>query len=471
MQKEFKSVAYRILCILLVITLVLGVFTMTACNVDDKAESTEQVTERATEKATEPQEELAKVVVFKKDVVKGTRMSLKNLEVVEMPKENLPPNVVSSIGEVSDMYITRDFYKGDYLRTSYLVSSKSMIPHSHLINKTIDVCTDDYLTVTDYVRADTGEDIHLILQELIDKNPGKTLYFPDGEYVISESLVTSSEPSMSNSFYLSSGAVLKAADSWEKSNTKRALICLGLKANVNNINTPGSNFYVMGGLLDGNGIADGVMIAAGRETLIKNVVMVNVVCGVYIAYGSNNGSSDSDIDDVTIVGNGKFNSTGVAMSGCDNTVTNLRISNVGTGLAVSGGTFAANCTVENTAKIKNAVGFSFGGSAWVSDCVSIDFETAFSLSGSVGFFKQCNAYWNTDIGDDEQIAFSTPEAKLGSSIIGCKAHFNKLSVPKYFLKSMPDGNGAVIAPLFDRSLVCEEDLTEEYIAPGSKMPE
>lgn len=466
MQKEFKSVAYRILCILLVITLVLGVFTMTACNSDDKADATEQVTEQA----TEPQEELAEVVVFKKDVVKGTRMSSKSLEVVEMPKENLPPNVVSSIGEVSDMYITRDFCKGDYLRTGYLVSSKDMIPHSHLVNKTIDTCTDDYLTVTDYVRADTGEDLYIVLQELIDKNPGRTLYFPDGEYVISEGLITSSEPSMSNSFYLSSGAVIKAADSWEKSNTRRALICLGAKANVNNIKTPGSNFFVMGGLLDGNGIADGVMIAAGRETLIKNVVMVNVVSGIYIGYGTNNGSADADIDDVTIVGNGKFNSTGVAMSGCDNTVTNLRISNVGMGIAVAGGTFVSNCTVENTAKIKNAVGFSFGGSAWVSDCVSVDFETAFSLSGSVGFFKQCNALWNTDIGDDEQIAFSTPESNLGSSLIGCKAYFNELKVQKYFLKSKVGGGGAVISPIFDSSLVCDDDLTKEYIALGSKMP-
>ena len=308
------------------------------------------------------------------------------------------------------------------------------------------------------------------MQELIDKNPGKTLYFPDGEYVISESLVTSSEPSMSNSFYLSSGAVLKAADSWEKSNTKRALICLGLKANVNNINTPGSNFYVMGGLLDGNGIADGVMIAAGRETLIKNVVMVNVVCGVYIAYGSNNGSSDSDIDDVTIIGNGTPGSIGIYVYGNDNTISNARISNVGTGISATNCTLMNSCTIENTAGLANTVAFQTGGSAWVSNCVSINYDVGFSGAGARGFFKQCTARWTVDAESSAEHTAFKSSGKLKAAIVGCKAEFLASAQAKnYFLRADVGGAGRVVSPVFDGTLVCSSDATAKYLEDNSAI--
>ena len=38
-----------------------------------------------------------------------------------------------------------------------------------------------YVIITDYVKANTGEDLADALQNIIDSNPRKTIYFPDGE--------------------------------------------------------------------------------------------------------------------------------------------------------------------------------------------------------------------------------------------------------------------------------------------------
>lgn len=42
-----------------------------------------------------------------------------------------------------------------------------------------------YVVVTDTVKADGSTDVTKALQELIDANPNRTLFFPDGTYLIS----------------------------------------------------------------------------------------------------------------------------------------------------------------------------------------------------------------------------------------------------------------------------------------------
>ena len=43
-----------------------------------------------------------------------------------------------------------------------------------------------YVIVSDYVTPSSGEDVSEALQQLIDANPNRTIYFPDGEYIISK---------------------------------------------------------------------------------------------------------------------------------------------------------------------------------------------------------------------------------------------------------------------------------------------
>ena len=81
-----------------------------------------------------------------------------------------------------------------------------------------------YLIVTDYVPANTGKDVSDALQKLILDNPNRTIYFPDGEYLLSKPLDTPANPVHSVSLELSAYAVIKATDDWS---ADEALIRLG----------------------------------------------------------------------------------------------------------------------------------------------------------------------------------------------------------------------------------------------------
>ena len=42
-----------------------------------------------------------------------------------------------------------------------------------------------YVVVTDYIEANTGLDVSDAIQKIINENPHRTIYFPDGEYILS----------------------------------------------------------------------------------------------------------------------------------------------------------------------------------------------------------------------------------------------------------------------------------------------
>ena len=477
LDKLNSRVWIRLLSLLLCFVMAFSTIVLCACNTAEE-EATEPQTEAPTEEITEevatevPLNEngLVSVLVFAEDVPKGTKVTTKNTKVIELPITNIPRNVVTDINDVRAMYANKDFYSGDYVIKSRLSKSKPVVLDENTITEEIAKTDSEFVTVTDFIKADTGEDIHGNLQTLIDKNPGRTIFFPDGEYIISRPLQTTSEPAMSTSFYFASGAVLKASDDWKKEDMKNALICLGAKKKVNDIRNPGTNFFVMGGTFDCGGKADGISIDAGRETLIKDVVIVNARYGIHIKEGTNNVSSDSDIDDVTIICNGMPNSVGIYVVGYDNTISNARVSNANTGINSHGGTFVNNCTVENTAGFINTVGFSSSGEAWHSNCVSINYDIGFNGAGSRGFIKQCLAKWTVDLeGSGEHTAFKS-SGNLKAAIVGCKAEFLASAQAKnYFLRANAGGSGRVVSPVFDKTLVSTSDATARYLEKGSSI--
>ena len=150
-----------------------------------------------------------------------------------------------------------------------------------------DLPKNGYLVVTDYVNADTGEDLSDALQNLILNNPNRVLFFPDGEYLLSKPICTPANPVHSVSLLLSDYAVIKAMDSW---NSDEALIRLGAAEPFNTIYVNGSNYYLSGGIIDGNGVANGVSIDSGRETKVQNVSIKHAKIGLRIKYGANSGS-------------------------------------------------------------------------------------------------------------------------------------------------------------------------------------
>lgn len=253
-----------------------------------------------------------------------------------------------------------------------------------------------YIVVTDTVAANTGEDVSDAVQSIIDSNPNRTIYFPDGEYVFSKPIYTPADPKLSVSLELSDFAVLKAGEGWTKG---EAVVQLGGKNPANDTHTVGSNYSFEGGVIDGSGVANGISINGGRETAVRNVSIKHTVVGIFVMYGANSGSSDSDIYGVNIIGTGGTDSVGIVLEGFDNTVTNVRIGCVFTGVHVkSGGNVLRNVHplyYSDYTDFENSCGFLIDeGNNWFDYCYSDQFAIGFRTTNyGSSTFNNCFCYW------------------------------------------------------------------------------
>ena len=249
--------------------------------------------------------------------------------------------------------------------------------------------------VTDFVAADTGEDVADRLQALIDENPNRTIWFPDGEYLVSHPLRTPADPAKSVDLQLANFAVVKATDDF----TGGAVIALGGKDPYNTTAVAGSNYSLTGGVIDGSGIANGVSIDSGRETKVQNTSIKHTAVGLHIKYGANSGSSDADIRDINIIGNSAADSVGMLIEGYDNTFTNIRIGYVRTGVIVrSEGNALTN--IHPLYQIdwdlyEGSCGFvEEASNNLYTYCYSDQFQTGFRITGTGrSVYDNCFCYW------------------------------------------------------------------------------
>ena len=261
------------------------------------------------------------------------------------------------------------------------------------------------------VKADGKRDVSDAIQKIIDENPNRTIYFPDGVYLISKPILTPAEPTKSVALELSNYAIIKAAEGWAHD---EAMIRLGGKDAANNIRTPGSNYYLEGGIIDGSGVAKGISIDSGRETVIRNTSIKGVVLGIHVKHGANSGSSDSDIFGVNIVGNNTPESVGVLVEGYDNTFTNMRIGGVHFGFKIRSQAnmlrnihplyYGSNNSYETSCGFLDEAGCN-----WYDFCYSDEFATAFRITKSASHYNNCFAYWYSKRGTKHTIFKSDGE--------------------------------------------------------------
>ena len=248
------------------------------------------------------------------------------------------------------------------------------------------------------------------IQRLIDANPNREIFFPDGTYLLDRPICTPAEPKRSVCLRLSNFAHLVAAPGWTNA---EAMVRLGASHPANDIRTPGSWYWLKGGIVDGGGVADGVSIDGGRETLIADVSMKGVRIGLRIKRGANNGSSDADIRNVNIVGNRAADSVGVLIEGYDNTLQNMRIADVVRGVVIrSGGNALRDIHPLFTGDWKHydqSVGFDVdGGNVFGDFCYSDQFATAFRFGErGNGVFEKCFCFWYTSKKDMKHVAFES----------------------------------------------------------------
>ena len=413
----------------------------------------EQINENATDSVTDEPKTI-EVPVFAEDIEFGKRITSDKVTTITISKNAVSSTMVTSVDEVVGKYALVPLYKGDFAYTSKLAKRR---PTNSLDVSEIEKTRNKFIDVSQFIAPNSGLDVYEALQKLIDNNTHRTIYFPDGEYLISKPLKTSAAGASSTSFYLSDNAIIKASDDWKGGND--ALIQMGGAQAYNDITIVGSNYYFIGGILDGNGKAKGISLESGRESLVSKVKIINATVGIYVPDGVNNKSSDMDIEDIDIIGCGG-NSKGIVAIGLDNNFTDIRISNVKVGVENSRGNFFRGISVRldandlKTTAYDGTIAFANSGVSWFYSCSSENMQTGFYFSGSsTPVVKDFSIRWTEARGD--QIAFYGVNAFNAICSNGIIDFFDD-TTNNSIIKTNGAKNGSLLDVIADTEL-CDED--------------
>ncbi len=459
-----QNILKRLLCAVLTLCICIGGFTIPAFSAEevDANASASKIT----------------IYVLAKDVKKYTKLTEDMFTTREISSVNAPKNAMEAIGDVIGQFAATDLYEGDYIYENKLLKRLPTSAIQELLEPKTSYAS--YIYVTDYVNPDSGEDVADTIQKLIDSNPNKTIFFPDGEYIISKPIMTSAKEENSVSLRLSDGARIKATKEW---NHAESMICLGSGERGESIIKIGSYYGIRGGTIDGNGVADGIMVGpmdwvtgdknwGGRESLIYNINVVNTRRGISIYKGGNNVSSDIDIDDVTIVGNGTPESVGIYMPGYDNSITNTTIYDCQVGVQIDGGgNLMRNIHVINTLKEGTTLNqnkmigiYDKNGGGFMLHCYVENYPTAYKINGNSTAIEECNAAW-TAVGFDVCVLFDVANS-LNTILSNCKAEFFDPNALNFFLRGSVGGRGSIQCPMFDEGMA-DISLISKHIVNGS----
>ena len=312
-------------------------------------------------------------------------------------------------------------------------------------------------------------DVSDALQTLIDENPNRTIYFPDGVYLISKPILTPAHPQKSVSLSLAAYAHLKASEDWTGD---EAMVRLGASHPANDIRTVGSNYYFEGGIIDGSGVANGISIDGGRETVIRNVSIKHTKIGVHIKRGANNGSSDCDLFGINIVGNSAPDSIGLLVEGFDNTFTNFRIAScfIGVKLMSAGNVMKNIHPLFHNQKYddyqSSAAFWDLAGHNWYNFCYSDQLGIGFRLaSGISSIFDSCYAFWYSNLGEVHRVIQS--DGRFESIFTNLRIGFKDSETSNIILDVRQDGGEGKL----DRVILNEKSFANDdrYLAYLTKQ--
>lgn len=453
-SKENKRGARRLKtsCLLLCAAMLLSLCLVSCNKTSGEGSSVQATSQQAPKEVT--------VLRLTQPIAKGDKITSAKFEEVTLDENLVWIGAISDKDKVIGKYSAIDLDEGDFLIERYLEDEKTEEKVEENLEEGSDFGYSElgYIVVSEYVKPGQTADAARTIQRLIDSNPNSTIYFPDGVYTISKPLVTPSDPYRSVSIKLSDNAVIKASDDW----SGEAMIMLGGKVQVNTIYIPGSNYFLEGGTLDGNGVAPCVSIEHGRETSVRDMNLINTPLGMVVKHGANSGSSDCDIENIRIVGNGATSSVGLLIQGWDNTFTNMRISNVNIGVRVETAanlirdvevTYISNPRLDMM--YSSSYGFfDTGNRNWYDNCRSIQFSTAFSMYSDC-VYTSCVASWPEVYEGRKQTMFLCSRG-WNSVARTCVADFSAEQSLCEYLVASDGGRGYIESPIFDPNAVAGE---------------
>ena len=423
--------------------------------------------------------ELVEAVRITQGMPAGSLISSSFVERVEVNSAELPEGYITKETDAIGMYLTVDLVKGDFISADMLskksansntTSNTNNTDNTNSTNENISESTArelGYVIVTDYIAIGRGKEVSAGIQKIIDEHPNSTIYFPDGTYNVASPILTSSDPEKAVSLYMSNFAILKASALW--SDPEQHVIRLGAKDKSFDIDNVGSNFYLHGGVINGNNVAKGVSVEGGREVSIRYVSMKNVTQGLHIMYNEECPSSNVDVQTVNIVGAWLKDSVGVLVDGYDNTLTNMRVASFQVGIKLNG----ARNTLRNLHMLwryrtdsydyEDSVGFwDTSEGNYYDICYPDNFAIGFLTEGrTVSVYNNCYAYWYSDTEGETQIGFKTT-GKFNSILKHYRVDLRDEKVAKFIVVGEAGGTGVIEYPIFP-SWRNEENTYKDYL--------
>ena len=186
-------------------------------------------------------------------------------------------------------------------------------------------------------------------------------------------------------------------------------------------------------------------------------------------FRSNGGSSDADIENIRVFGNGSRTSIGLWIQGWDNTYSYMRIANVNTGVRVES---AANlfrniqCEYTNSEASSNeyaqAKGFEdVGDRNWYDTCSSTNFSVGFYMQSRRSKLTSCVVNWTEGYAKSGAQVAMKAATSWGCIARSVKAKFSANMNNCYYLLAEQGGEGRLEDPIFDVSAVNQNEY-EKY---------
>ena len=455
-MKKISKLGKFALCILACVSVILCAF-LASCNTPEVVE-----------------DEKIEVIRAKEDLEAGAKITEAKVEKVLVSKADLPIGTITDQSLIINKFTTSYVYAGDYFFQTKLSNTKPIDEsqnNKENENEEAKINFDQagYIIVSDYVKADTGEDVAEDIQKLIDENPNRTLYFPDGVYMLSKSITTSADPSKTVSFKLSNYAQFKPADNWTYG---EPLFKLGATGGVSE---EGGYVTFEGGILNGENKADGIWVMNSGNVSIRYSAIRYVVKGIHVKADENGNGPTVDVTTVNITGNGTLDSIGVLLETDNNTLTNMRIAANQVAIKLLGNNnflrnlhplYLFRASLDASQTFKDSIAFYDAGTQnFYDNCYNDQFATGFYLAdGNKSIFDCCFNIWYT-VGYDHHTAFYC-EGKFDAVIRLTSAELqgNSEGVECNFLIVEEEGGSGIIDSVFYyEPIVSERDSTRDYL--------
>ena len=419
--------------------------------------------------------DMVNVVRAKEKIEMGTKIGEESVEIVAMDASVVPAGALSRKEDVVGKFATAQIFAGDFFCAEKL-SSKMPVVKDEEKEEGDQLNFDDagYVLVSDYLKPDPKKDAADAIQKLIDENPNRTLYFPDGVYLLSKPITTSADPAKTVSFKLSNFAHFKAMDTWET--RSEPLFKLGATDMTDEFASATYHYSLEGGIFDGADKADAIWVMGAGNVAIRYSSIKNTVVGIHVKANDAEGNGPTvDVHTVNIVGSGTVDSYGVILDTNDNTLTNMRIASNLIAIKLTGSEnflrnlhplFIFEAPLNSVEVYKQSVAFyDEGKQNFYDNCYNDQFATGFYFSkDTASIMDCCFNYWYSEKYEVHNSYVCEGQfngiIRYSSSDVG---HADKGTECNFLLVGEAGGKGTIDTVYFNPNKVSENDASKDYL--------